>query len=139
MPAWAKWLLGIVVAIPVGFFAFGWWLETTFTSGGCRSTGFAESTLVGATTYQVLRLRCSGREDEFTVAVGPAGDRQAAISALGGAMPALARMDGNRVAVFTAGATEIRVELDDRGYPKARVDMKDGKVLETVPHRRPER
>lgn len=135
MPAWLKVLTGVAVAIPVGVLAFVWWLEAAFTSGGCKQTGLGEGPLTNQVSYKIVRLRCSGRDDEFAVAIGPEDDRWAAISALGGSAPKLKRMEGERAVLFDVGGLEVRAELDGKGHPKARVDLKAGKVVETVLHK----
>jgi hypothetical protein len=132
---WLKALIGTAVAIPLGIVAFIWWVESAFTSGGCRNVGVGRGALVGDSSYQTLRLRCSGRPDEFTVAIGPAGaEPTAAISALGSSKPVLNRVDG-RTALFVVGSVGVRVELDEQGRPKTRTDLKDGKVVATLTHR----
>jgi hypothetical protein len=136
MSIWLKALIGIAIAIPVGILAFIWWLEAAFTSGGCKQAGLGEGPLSNQASYRIVRLRCSGLPDEITVAVGPADDRWAAIVTKGGPAPKLKRMDGDRTVLFEAGSTELRVELDAEGYPRARIDLKDGKVVDTVPHKR---
>ena len=135
MSGWLKALVGTAIAIPLGIVAFIWWIESAFTSGGCKDTGVDKGVLAGETAYRTLKLRCSGRPDEFTVFIGPGNEQSAAISALGGPKPDFGRMDG-RAVLFTVGSVEVRVELDSEGRPQTRTDLKGGKVVETVTYAR---
>jgi len=128
---WLKALVGTAIAIPLGIVAFVWWLESAFTGSRCKDFNLDKGTLVGDIDYQTMRLSCSGRPDEFTVVIGPGNWQRAAVAVLGGPKPELKRLEG-RVAWFAVGPVEVRVELDNDGRPKARADLKDGKVVETV-------
>lgn len=135
MPGWLKVLIGIVIAVPVGFFGLVWYLENAFESGGCKWTAIAQGAVSGDVSYRILRLRCSLIDDEFSVAIGPRDARIAAIQTTK-LEPRFVRAESTRKAIFTVGGKDLVVTLDGLGQPVDRIDVESDGRQSTTPHAR---
>lgn len=127
MPRWLKALTGIVVAIPVSAFAFVWYLENAFESGGCVTTTVGQGVVRGDIGYKITRLHCDRVDDEFMVVVGPPNGMIAAIATVK-LKPVLIRAEGPSRAVFSVDGSDLDVTLDGLGQPVERIDVEaDGR------------
>lgn len=135
MPGWLKLLIGIAIAIPVGFLAFVWYLENAFESGGCRRSGVAQGVVSGDIGYEIQRLRCNGLDDEFAVTVGPSDGRIAAISTMK-LVPKFVRAESERRVLFAVDGRDLVVTLDGLGQPIERIDVDRNGRTTATPHPR---
>ncbi len=135
MPGWLKILIGVAIAIPVGFLGFVWYLENAFEAGGCQRSGVARGVVSGDVGYEILRLRCNGLDDEFTVAVGPPDGRIAALSTVK-LVPKFVRSENERRVLFSVEGRDVAVTLDGLGQPIERIDVDSDGRTATTPHPR---